>query len=112
MKTYGDVDMQLNTYIEKFMAAALGVMCHHYIINQKHVLYRNKLTIYDFNNKRLWQTECPVISTRNFPCGRQESSPDSAVVRTGQIQEAWSSEGLKLLDTYSQEVINMERVFF
>jgi hypothetical protein len=43
MKTYGDVDMQLNTHIEKFVAAAQGVMCHHYIINQKCV------PIYDFN---------------------------------------------------------------
>jgi len=64
MKTQGDADMRLNTRIEKFVAAALDVMCHHYIINQKRVLYRNKLPIYDFNYKRLLQTEGPVISTR------------------------------------------------
>ena len=63
MKTYEDVDMQLNTCIQKSVAAALGVMCHHYIINHKLVLYRNKLPVYDFNYKRLLQTESPVIST-------------------------------------------------
>ena len=63
MKTYEDVDTQLNTCIEKFMAAALGIMCHHYIINHKLILYRNKLPVYDFNYKRLLQTESPVIST-------------------------------------------------
>jgi len=78
MKTYGDVDMQLNTHIEKFVAAAPGVKCHHYIIKQKRVLYRNKLPIYDFNCKRLLQTDSPVISARNFPRGRLESSPDTA----------------------------------
>jgi hypothetical protein len=33
MKTYADVSMHLNTRIENFVAAALGAMCHHYIIN-------------------------------------------------------------------------------
>lgn len=62
--------MQLNTCTEKFLAAALGVMCHHYTTNQKHILYRNKLPISVLNYKRLWQTEGPVISTRNFPHDR------------------------------------------
>ena len=64
MKTHGDVDKQLNTCIEKFVAAALGIMCHHYIINQKRALYRNKLPIYYFNYKIQLQTEGPVISTQ------------------------------------------------
>ena len=110
MKTYGDVDMQLNTHTEKFVAAAPGVMCHHYTINQKHVLYRNKLPIYDFNYKRLLHTESPVISAKishmadweahQIQCNCQNRSNTGSLV-------LW---GLKRLDTCSQEVINMERV--
>jgi hypothetical protein len=74
MKIYGDMDIQLNTH--EFLAAVLDFICHHNI-NHKWVLDRNKFPLYDFNEKRLFQTEDPVISTGNFPYGRVRSSSDT-----------------------------------
>jgi hypothetical protein len=72
-----DVDMQLNTCIHNFKAAALDIKYHHDIINHKHVLDKKKIPIYDFNYKILLQTEGPAISTWYFPHGRLLSSSDT-----------------------------------
>jgi len=77
MKTHGDVDMQLNTCIEKFVAAALGIMCHHYIINQKMRTLQKQVANLRFQLQKTIADRRPCNLYTNFPCGRLGSSLDT-----------------------------------